>query len=113
MNEKELGKIIEVKFGRVGHQESCIGLNLVFSGKWGEVCTRVGNGYSPSRIKHTQHCKWTEADRDNDFAQTIREIDKILKDANVDYVNELLDKPVEVEFDDNLIKDWRILTEVI
>jgi hypothetical protein len=36
-----------------------------------------------------------------------------LKDAKVNSVDELKGKPVEVTFDGNMLKEWRILTEVL
>ena len=38
---------------------------------------------------------------------------QILKDAKVNYVSELVNKPVEVTIDKNCFKDFRILTEVL
>jgi hypothetical protein len=37
----------------------------------------------------------------------------IMKDANVSRMQDLVGKPVEVVFDSNSLKSWRILTEVI
>ena len=43
----------------------------------------------------------------------IEYIDRILEDAKVNYVSELLNKPVEVTIENNTFKDFRILTEVL
>ena len=44
---------------------------------------------------------------------TLDELYEILKDAKVNYVSQLVGKPVEVEIEDNMFKDFRILTEVL
>jgi hypothetical protein len=43
----------------------------------------------------------------------MRYVSKLLKDAKVSSVDELKGKPVEVTFDGNMLKEWRILTEVL
>jgi hypothetical protein len=43
----------------------------------------------------------------------MRYVSKLLKDAKVDAVQKLQGIPVEVTFDGNLLKEWRILTEVL
>jgi len=110
--EKKLGKIIEASFGLGGYQGSGIGLYLTFE------CNSWGVGFSktyhnPMQIKHTENCQWTEKDRSKSFDELVRYISKILDEAKVTDVSKLVGTPVEVEFDGNLLKDWRILTEVI
>jgi hypothetical protein len=43
----------------------------------------------------------------------VERIDKILTDAKVYSVDKLKGKPVELTFDGNMLKEWRILTEVL
>lgn len=43
----------------------------------------------------------------------MRFISKLLKEAKVDEVYQLKGKPVEVTFEGNMLKEWRLLTEVI
>ena len=38
---------------------------------------------------------------------------QLMKDANVSNLQELKNKPIEVTFENNLLKEWRILTEVL
>ncbi len=38
---------------------------------------------------------------------------ELLNQAKVDDVSKLKGKPVEIELDGNLLKSWRLLTEVI
>src|SRR5437660_803490 len=113
MLDKKLGKIERVKFGQTGgYDDSNLGLGLTLSGEgWG--CTwSISHAFSQT-IKWSEHCKWTEKDRDAGYAKTMREIDKLLIAAKVDTVDRLKGIPVEATFDGNLMKDFRILTEVL
>jgi hypothetical protein len=114
MIEKHLGKIVSVKFGLGGYQNSMIGLSLSFECKDGVGCgTFIDSFWSPSQIKHSEHTKWTEEDRDKAMAKMLREVDKIMFQANVEDVTELLNKPVEITLENFSLKSWRILEEVL
>jgi hypothetical protein len=110
--EKKLGKIESVRFGLGGYQESQLGLSITLgNGSWG-----VGDfkgGWDAERIKWSKHCKWSEEDRDKGYSETMRFLSKLLKEAKVDTVDKLKNIPVEVTFDGNMLKEWRILTEVL
>ena len=43
----------------------------------------------------------------------VDKIYQILQDAKVNYVSQLVNKPVEVVIEKNTFKDFRILTEVL
>jgi hypothetical protein len=110
--EKRLGKIESVSFGHGGYQECMLGLQVTLSGgSWG-VGDFKGN-WDAELIKHTENTKWTEEDRDKGYSDTMRFLSKLLKDAKVNSVDELKGVPVEVTFDGMMLKEWRILTEVI
>lgn len=110
--EKKLGKISQVYFGLGGYQDCQLGLSLTFEGKnWG-CGTFIGNWDSES-IKHDPSCKWTEKDRSKWHDNVMRSLSKILKQAKVNSVDQLKNIPVEVTFNDNILKDWRILEEVL
>lgn len=51
--------------------------------------------------------------REAAIAKSIEEVNRILEDAKVNYVSELINKPVEVTIENNTFKDFRILTEVL
>jgi hypothetical protein len=110
--EKKLGKIESVSFGLGGYQGVMLGIHVTLgNGSWG-VGDSKGN-WDAEQIKHTEYTKWTEADRDASYAEIMRYVSKLLKEAKVDSVDKLKGKPVEVTFDGNMLKEWRILTEVI
>lgn len=110
--EKRLGKIKNVSFGHGGYQDAMIGLNVTIEGEgWGVSDSKVA--WDAEMIECTKHCKWTEADRDKQYAEIMRYLSKLLKDAKVSSVDKLKGIPIEAIFDGNLLKKWRILTEVI
>ena len=110
--EKKLGKIENVYFGMGGYQDSMIGLHVTISGNY--WCVNDSKcAWDAEIIKHTENCKWTEHDRDLDYAKIIRFISSLLKEAKVDTVEKLKGIPIEATFEGNTLKDWRVLTEVI
>jgi hypothetical protein len=110
--EKKLGKIESVRFGLGGYQEANLGLSVTLgNGSWG-----VGDfkgGWDAESIKWSENCKWTEEDRSKDYANTMRYLSKLLNEAKVSSVDKLKGIPVEVTFDGVMLKEWRILTEVL
>jgi len=109
MNKKELGKIDNVFFGI---RDDHFGIHFTFSGQGWGVCDSKST-WSPSSVKCTEYCKWTEEDRDKNMVKMCRFIDDLLYKAKVQSVVKLLNIPVEVEFEDNQLKSWRILEEVL
>lgn len=110
--EKKLGKIESVKFGLGGYQEAMLGLSVTLSGEGWGVGDFKGN-WDAETIKVSEYTKWTETDRDKGYSDTMRFLSKLLKEAKVSSVDKLKGIPVEVTFDGNLLKEWRILTEVL
>lgn len=113
MERKELGKIQRVRFGHGGYQDAMIGLTLTFGGDGWGVSAFVSGFWDPCEMKHSEHCKWSEADRTKAQADLVVKISELLRDAKVNDVTKLLNVPVEVTFDGMMLKNWRILTEVI
>jgi len=110
--KKKLGKIKNVKFGIGGYQDAMIGLHVTLgSNGWnvGDSCS----AWDAESIKWSENCNWTEDDRDKQYAEILRYLSKLLKDAKVDSVDRLKGIPVEVTFDGNMLKEWRVLTEVL
>ena len=54
-----------------------------------------------------------KTNREESITKSVEEVNQILKDAKVNYVSELVNKPVEVTMENNTFKDCRILTEVL
>jgi len=111
MIEKMLGKITAATFGIGGYQDAMIGLTLTIGGRgWG---TSTFKGSWSLSIEVGPHTKWTEADRDKQFSETVRFIDETLRKAKVSNVSQLVGIPIEAEFDDCVLKSWRVLEDVL
>jgi len=111
--KKRLGKIETVKFGLGAYQGAMIGLHVKLGGVdgWGVCDTK--SAWDPEIVEHSKHCKWTENSRDKLFAEIIRYISKLLKQAKVQTIDQLKGIPIEATFDGNTLKKWRILEEVL
>lgn len=109
MTGRFLGKIIWAEYGMVPDCPLWFGLQLLF--KLGD------SSYIDCGGKYTENigeaCEWTTEERQCGITKSVDEVHKILKDAKVDYVSQLVGKPVEVEIDGNTFRSFRILTEVL
>jgi len=113
MLEKKIGKITNVKFGRGGYQDAMMGISVSlgsdkdswsvgdFKGTWG-VDTEV-----------SEYAKWTEEDRQKHFGEVMTFVNELLLKAKKYNVADLKGVPVEVTFEGNTLKSWRILEEVL
>ena len=110
--EKRLGKIKNVRFGIGGYQDCQLGAHFELGGdSWGVTDSR--SVWDPTRVKCEEYTQWTEEDRNKQMNDIMRYVSSLLKDAKVDIVEELAGKPIECSFDGNILKEWRILTEVL
>ena len=110
--EKKLGKIESVHFGIGGYQDSMIGLHITLGGNsWGVYDSK--SAWDAELVKWSEYCKLNESDRDLDYAGIIRFVSKMLNEAKVKTVDKLKGIPIEATFDGNILKEWRILTEVL
>jgi len=109
---KKLGKIQDVSFGLGGYQGAMIGIHVTLGNEGWSVGDSRAN-WDAEQIECTEYTQWTEEDRDGWYAEIMRYVSKLLEDAKVDSVDKLKGKPVEVTFEGNTLKEWRILTEVL
>lgn len=109
MTEKVLGKIDFAEFGTIRDYPFLIGLQLGF--KLGDGGGIMDGGSNTVNI--SPECRWEESERQHAITVTIEQLYKILNEAKVNYVSQLINKPVEVEIDRNAFKGFRILTEVL
>lgn len=109
---KELGKISSVRFGEGGYQDCQFGLFMSFSFAGSGVQTSIDGGWSRS-LKVSEHTKWSEEDRLRQFGECMVKINDLMIKAKVSDIQKLVGIPIEAEFDGNLLKDWRILEEVL
>lgn len=110
--EKGLGRIQQVRFGIGGYQDCMLGIHFTLGGDgWGVGDCKAA--WDPLRIKVDKYTKWTERDRSLQLDEIMRYVSQLLADAKVDSVDSLKGIPIEMEFDGNLLKGWRILKEVL
>jgi hypothetical protein len=93
--KKELGKIDSVRFGLGGYQDVMLGIHFTFSFKGAGVCDSMCS-WDAEKIECSEHAKWTEKDRDRNYAEIMRFVSKLLDDAKVDSIDKLKGVPVEV-----------------
>lgn len=92
--ETYLGKIKTISFG---FEEDLYGLH-----------TSIIFGEDPKGVT-----EFIECDHYDLSLEIMKHVSKLLEQAKVDCVAELKDKPVEVTLENNMLKSWRILTEVL
>ena len=109
MTKKVLGKIDFVEFGMVRDYPFLTGIQFGF--KLGDGCGIMDGGKYTVNI--SKDCKWDRAERESAITISVERIYECLKDAKVNYVSELIGKPVEVTIENNTFRDFRILTEVL
>lgn len=106
---KVLGKIDSAGFGFYPDRPFLFGLQLCFSMSSSGVDD--GGRYT---VNISPECRWEKQERTDAIEEYIVErVEKILKDAKVNFVSELIGKPVEIELEGSCFKDFRILTEVL
>jgi len=109
MNRIELGKIKSAEFGIGGYQDCQLGVGFVLGGEsWG-----VQDFWGAWATKPTEHTKWTETDRCMALGHVCMRLLDVLRAAKVESVSNLQGIPIEATFDGNILKSWRVLTEVL
>jgi hypothetical protein len=109
MNQVEIGKINEVRFGSGGYQDAMIGFTFQLGGKsWG-----TGDFWGFWSMDPTSSAEWTAEKREIALGKTVMRVQKLMEQAKVQDFTKLKNIPVEVKFEDNTLKSWRILEEVL
>lgn len=103
-----LGKIDFAEFGTFKDRPFLIGLQLGFKMSGSGVMD--GGKYT---VNISPECRWEEEERSEALVKSLEFVNDILKDAKVNYVSELVNKPVEITLENNTFKSFRILTEVL
>lgn len=107
---KILGKITSAEFGTFVDYPFLFGIKLTFKLADGHSIG-CGGHYT---VNMSPECKWEDQnERMTAIVNAMGYALKILNDAKVNDVSELLDKPVEVCIENGTFKDFRILTEVL
>lgn len=111
MTTTKIGKIQKISLGFGGYQDAMLGLSVTLGseqGSWG-----VGDSKGFWSGERSDRCQWSEAGRLKSYGDTMTFIGALLSAAKKDDINKLVGVPIEVRFDGNTLKDWRVLTEAI
>lgn len=111
MTEKRIGKIQDVRFGHGGYQDAMIGISFTLGSD--KESWNCGDFWGEWATKRSKECKWTEQDRIDHLGATVMRINKLLDDAKVSNIQQLVGKPIEITFEGQVRKEWRILTEAV
>ncbi len=107
--KKEFGRIIKVGYGFGGYQDVEFGASFTL----GTDALQVRDFWGVFSNEVPEDANWTDADQTKIFADTIRRIISIMRKARVQEIHDLINTPIELIYDGNMLKRWRILTEVI
>ena len=110
MERKVLGKIKSAEFGKISDYPIYMGLLLEFT--FDGNC-HVGDG-GMFTTNMSKGCIWSSAEeRRLAIEERMDAVYKLLNDAKVRTVSQLKNKPVEITVENNMFKNFRILTEVL
>lgn len=110
--QTSLGRIKNAYFGLGGYNDAKLGLHLEFSGSSWSVGWTEGV-FDPTLVEWNKRCNWSQEERNENFVELTHLISKTLSEAKVTSIEKLKGTPVELTFDGNQLKSWRILTEVL
>lgn len=112
MIEELLCKIRSIELCIGGYQDCELGLKIVLEG--GSVGVQDFIGFWDYKmVEVTPRAKWTEKNRSDKMVKIMKLISSLLNDAKVKALSDLKNKPVSARFENGILKEWRILTEVI
>lgn len=104
--EKTLAKITKAELGHDG--DGRFGLNLVFTG------SGIGCGtFEGTWAQRSEHAQWSLADQAKAFADVMYLLRDTLTKAKRRHADQLVGVPVELTFEGNMLRSWRVLEEVI
>jgi len=107
---KKLGKISFAAIGHYGYQEGMIGIQFVLDLDG----TSVNDfwGYWKASVSD-EGASWSNDERYDQLGKIMLRISTLLIDSKRESVPDLVGVPIEVTLDGNVMKEWRILKEVL
>lgn len=110
MDGKFLGKIEKAEFGSFPDRPFLVGLQLTFKF---DRNSHVSDG-GRHTINISDNCRWDNKEQMNAaYQKVLKSLGTLLEEAQVNYVSQLVGKPIEIEIKDQTFKSFRILTEVL
>jgi hypothetical protein len=111
-DRKELGRIQGFRWGMGGYQDAMFGATFTLGGSgWG--VNDFWGAWAPGVVDPGEFTKWTEAERCGQLADATARLCRLMKEAGVNDSAKLVGTPIEITFDGNTLKSWRVLTEVL
>lgn len=116
---KEIGKIESITFGLGGYDDAMIGFRIVLGGKnwgtqdfWGSAWSHVSE---EQLLDPKSSYRWTHESRIKNIGEGGWKIWTLMKEAGVEKMEDLKDKPIEATFEGACGKliSFRILSEVL
>ena len=107
---KRIGKIQGISFGFGGYDDAMIGVSVTLVSD--KECWGVGD-FKGTWATRSDGAEWTLADQTRIWGETVAWVRDLLRDAKKQELKDLVGTPVEVTFEDNTLKAWRVLTEVV
>lgn len=105
----ELGRIKSVTMGFGGYQDAMFGITFDMGGEgWG-----VADFWGFWASAPSENAQWNVDDQELALGKMSLRVIELLSKAKVDDVSKLRNVPIEVTFDGNALKAWRVLTEVL
>lgn len=98
------GKITSVKFGFGGRNNKELGFTFLFDTN-AELLVYFTGWWNTD-------VEASEVERNRLYAKAMREMDAVLKDANVSKIEELINIPVVCKVQSSVVKEFRVLKEV-
>lgn len=109
IEQKKLGYIARAVFGHGGYQDAQVGFGLEFRGDgWG-----VSWWLGAWAMKPPANAHWSADENLLKLGEAAWKLHETLTQARRHDVRELVGVPVEVTFDGNALKSWRVLKEVL
>ncbi len=106
---KHLGKISHIEMGIGGHNEDMFG--ITFSLEWEGSGTQ--DFWGTWSLKRPEYAKWTEEERIRLLGEMCMRVVKLLQDAKKYNIADLRGIPIEITTEGNILRSWRVLTEVL
>lgn len=105
INERTIGKIAKARFGYYDESSGAFGFHFDLSGSgWGVGHSLlIFRGFGPA-------CTPAESEA---AGRAMESAEQLLKDAKVHTLDQLVGKPVVVDFDGMVCRGFRIMTEVL
>lgn len=109
MIETKLGKINKVRLGSGGYDDAMFGVSFELGGQgWG-----VGDFWGTWSSPPSTYAKWTVDDQMQIWNSMVLKLKELMEKAKVNEMNKLVGIPVEITFENNTLKSWRVLEEVL